>query len=511
MDDSTPSLSPVFPAQNQDLRYAILMLIFSMFTANAIVAGGFHLGFSLGTLVIVMTTLIYLRKQLHWSFYGALHLIGVISTACLFAYSDDRAMRFFLFFLLLLTWHQCLSVLLGVGFRNTGSVSSLLDTAAVTFRYPFQNLGRHLSGLSYAYDGETVVRRKTGGVLLGLAISIPVLSIILPLLVASDAAFEGLISKTIFSNLGLLVETLALGALLFLPLYGRGISLSLLQKPQAKESTYKGSISPLTLNTLLILVSFFYFLYLISQLAYFFSAFSGILPEGYTPAQYARRGFFEMCILCGMNLALIAFSAGLVKRSGNRIPTLTKFLNLFVCLFSLVLVAASGSKMVLYISSFGLTRLRILTSMFMLCLGISIICVGIWLFLPKFPYMKIIVVAVLLTSGITAWADVDTQVARYNVKAYKTGVLSSIDMSALTDLSAGSAIYIADLLNDPDPEVADYARSILANRLYRYHTQYNEDGTSYLTPVDFRSWCKKTDEERAVLEPLLPLLVNYYG
>ncbi len=46
--------------------------------------------------------------------------------------------------------------------------------------------------------------------------------------------------------------------------------------------------------------------YLVSQIVYFFSAFPGFLPENYTYAEYARRGFLELCAVSLVNLTVIA-------------------------------------------------------------------------------------------------------------------------------------------------------------------------------------------------------------
>ena len=51
-----------------------------------------------------------------------------------------------------------------------------------------------------------------------------------------------------------------------------------------------------------------YLLFLIAQLPYFFSAFAGLLPSGFTYAEYARRGFFELIAVAAINLGLLLFA-----------------------------------------------------------------------------------------------------------------------------------------------------------------------------------------------------------
>ena len=112
-------------------------------------------------------------------------------------------------------------------------------------------------------------------------------------------------------------------------------------------------------------------------------------------AEYARRGFFEMAVLCGINLALTALSTFLVRKYG-RINLLTKLLCLFIGLVTLFLVCTASAKMFLYIGSFGLTRMRVLTQIVMLFLALVDLVAMVWLFAPKLPYMKFVVVAALL-------------------------------------------------------------------------------------------------------------------
>jgi len=203
------------------------------------------------------------------------------------------------------------------------------------------------------------------------------------------------------------------------------------------------------------------------------SYIQGILPDGYTLAEYARRGFFEMAWLSFINLGLMCLAMGLVEKKAGA-PALTRGLCLFLGLAALFLIAAASAKMLLYISGYGLTRKRVLTEVFMLWLGVTTILVSVWLFKPRFPYMKGAVICALILGCVTFWADVDTQVARYNVRAYQSGQLETIDMGHMSSLGDGALPYIKGLTHDRDPEIASTAMDILEN--------------SYCSISDFRSW-----------------------
>ena len=224
-------------------------------------------------------------------------------------------------------------------------------------------------------------------------------------------------------------------------------------------------------------MSFVYLVYLFSQLAYFVGGFSGILPEEFTLAEYARRGFFEMTLLCMIDLGVIALAVGLVRKKDGKAPLSTRILCLWIGLMTVFFVVASSAKMILYIDGYGLTRLRVLTEVITVFFGLSTVAVMIWLFAPKMPYMKVIMVMGLLIGAVVFWADVDTVVASYNVSAYQSGKLETIDMEYL-DLQGNVAIPFAQkLLDDDDPMVAMRARAIV-NRAKWMDRE----------PLDLREW-----------------------
>lgn len=501
------------PSRNRDVVFAIGTLFGTLLTSNCVLEGGMNLGYTVSLVLLMGLNVAYLWNRLKWSLYAGFYLAAALLLGLGFARSDDGTMKFFAYLGMTFSWYQALMLLRGVGSRNPGSIGTIFDMLRHSWGEPMKELAKNIRGLFYCARGETVERRKTGGVMLGVLCAVPVLAVVLPLLVRSDAAFEGLMDRTIFADMQILFLTVAGGVMLFFPKYSRGVSLSWSEKPEGEEKPWSGRVQTLTVNTFLGVISFFYVLYLLSQLAYFFSAFAGILPEGYTASDYARRGFFEMCRICAINFAIIALSAGLVKRGEKGVPRSTRVLCLFVCLFSLVLVAASASKMSLYIGVYGLTRLRVLTSVFMLGLGIAVAALGIWLLRPRFPYMKVILSAALILGTLTLWADVDTQVAKYNVESYRSGCLAEVDMTTLSGLKSGSTEYIALLLDDPDPEVSGIARDILVRRVSNYYSfDQGEDGVLRLRELsqDLRGWNWMEWHEKEIIDGLLERLKPYF-
>ena len=171
-----------------------------------------------------------------------------------------------------------------------------------------------------------------------------------------------------------------------------------------------------------------------------------------------------MAALCAINLSIILFSLWVVKREG-RAPLSTRLFCLFLGIVTLFFVVAASAKMVMYIDSYGLTRLRLLTQIIMIYMGIVTVLVSVRLFLPKLPYMKVIIVSALVIGATTAWADVHTVVATYNVDAYLSGKMETVDVFYLNDLGDGVVPQLARLADEAhDEAIARNARFALDNR-----------------------------------------------
>lgn len=440
--------TPVKPARRRELLLAAVLFIACLWTVNAFLFGGYGLGLTLGLWAIILATSLYVLPGARRGWYAYTCLGASLLLAATLSRSGDGGIKFCLFVLSLGAYFLGLSQGVEGTRYSAGTADSVVGLRRTAVDLPYPAIIGSFQGLFMRQTPEGPRKRKLGGVILGLLLAVPVLVVVLPLLMRSDAAFEGLIDQTLQFGDGEPVVTLIGGVMLFLPVYARPLALAEPAAPKEKCRNGQG-VSPVTLNTFLCAVSAVYLMYLLSQLAYFFSAFGGILPQGFTRTEYARRGFFEMAVVCGINLALVAFSTAMAgKRRG--ISGFTKALCLFILGFSMVLVICSGSKMVMYIGGYGLTRLRVLTSLFILWAAVALISVAIRLLRRSFPYMKVLVLTMLAVGCLAGFGDVDTQIARYNVDAYLEGRLETVDVDHLSSLSDGAIPELARLLDCED-------------------------------------------------------------
>lgn len=473
-NEMPPTQQLAFPIGKREVIFGGLLLTCCFALCNFTLFGGFNLGFAIAAIFCIVCSCGYLLAtgcRLD-SYSGCLLGLSILIAAA-FPRTNDGFVKFVMLCFLLLSINLGLCLMAQQSIYRPGGVRSLLDAPRALFQLGVGRSPEVFRGVGQAFRRSGSVGQKGGAFLLGLCIAVPILAVMISLLISADAAFDGLIALLPEFDLQELYATVFMGALVSCVLFTRGVALRHSPKETEKKINGKG-LHAITVNTVLIAVCLLFFVYLMSQLAYFVGGFAGILPEEYTLAEYARRGFFEMAALCVVNLAVIVLSLGLIHKE-DRAPLCTRLLCLFMGLVTLFLVATASAKMFLYIGSYGLTRLRVLTQIIMLFLALTTVVLMFWLFIPKLPYMKVILLAALIIGAATIWTDVNTQVARYNVDAYLSGTLEQVDIAYLKQLGSSAIPQIARLANEaPDQTVINDAE--------RHLSRYSID------IEDFRSW-----------------------
>ena len=123
--------------------------------------------------------------------------------------------------------------------------------------------------------------------------------------------------------------------------------------------------------------------------------------------------------------------------------------------------------MIMYIGFFGLTRLRLMTSIFMAALALLFIIITVSMYAKRFPAMKCVIICFAAIGLITGFCDIDRTVASYNVNAFTSGVLKELDIDYLGELSDSVVPYIAQLTKSDNESVRDAAYHALYERAER--------------------------------------------
>lgn len=215
--------------------------------------------------------------------------------------------------------------------------------------------------------------------------------------------------------------------------------------------------------------------YLASQATYLFSAASGFLPEDYAYAQYARRGFLELCAVSLVNITLIAAALSFTKHNKRGTEIAVNALVVFLCICSLVMIATAFAKMILYMHSFGLTANRMITSWFMLGLALVFIFTIVRCFKPSFKLVRTATVTAIVMFLMLCFVDCDHVAVSYNKDAYLNGQLEGFDIEMLYRSSDSVIPIVIDLYEHAEGTLKEDARALLCY----YETHYDNSFSTW--------------------------------
>ncbi len=312
-------------------------------------------------------------------------------------------------------------------------------------------LSRPFSNLSHAPDAvsgavkKTSMGKNTVYVIVGLLVTIPLTSVVGRLLIMADEGVAKMLGNVVDFITGESMIRLVCQLLISIPvwcyLFGMLFGAVHHTEDEPSDSNYQKklgsykSVENVIIYSATTPVRVLYLLFFISQASYLLSAFLGKLPDGYSFSEYARRGFFELLAICVINLAILIVINLTAKRSGDQKPLMLKIYSIAICFFTLVIIASSLSKMVMYVSVYGFTQLRIYTAWFMTLCAIIVILAIIKQLVPHFCISKWVSVGFVIMFALLAFGKPDYIIARCNEQLKQSGVLEYYDSSYVYTLS----------------------------------------------------------------------------
>lgn len=499
--------APLRVYRTRDGIFAWLALALGMALIHAIPIAQNPLGALIALVALFTLGFVYLRVSGVRPHGRAIacFILGIILSLTMIT-NGNGALRGWTFFFLLIgffAWIYDFCALAGKNVKDSDLISHIL---VAIFKMPFRLCIAFFISLDAAFSGG----RKSKGlwkallwIFLGLTITcIPTL--IIGLLLSYDKQFTDLLEQifsfgNVFDFLGDLIVDLIFG----LPLAALTFSALFLSREKHVEGKtekpfrFTGAhVAPrLLLYTAVTPILILYVIFFVSQWSYYVSAFTHVLPEGLTYAEYAREGFFQLCTVCGINAAILAFFNLFIKRKeGDRHTVVSRIYNAVISVFTLVLIATALSKMILYIQSYGLTPKRVYASWFIIVLAFAFIIVLIRQFVRRLPIATILLVGAVSLFALIAIPNVDGAIARYNVDAYLSGELETVDLETLGDLGVSAVPALVDLEESlketTDPTEEQKATLEMASELLNAHAKTfaeNKSGVFSFSIPEFRA------------------------
>ena len=350
-----------------------------------------------------------------------------------------------------------------------------IDIFASVFR-PFSDISACPAAIKSSAD-KNKARKVIKNALLGLAIALPSTIAAGTLLMSADSGFAEILSSITDGGVQNIL-IFAVQAVIGLPVGSYIFALCHASKEctdYSDESCYEkidslrfvpSGAAAFSAVPLCVMYVIFFF----SQISYFLSSFASRLPADMASySEYARRGFFELCLVSLINLAvIIAINLFSKYREDGSRPVFLKIMSCILCIFTILLIVTAVSKMGMYINVYGLTRLRFYTTWFMLLLGVMFVGIIISMLSPKFNLSKFAVTAFTVMFSLLSFSNADRLIAEYNVSRYLNGTLPKADITMFRELSADAVPASEKLREHISPEEEERLNEILERKLREY-------------------------------------------
>lgn len=283
-------------------------------------------------------------------------------------------------------------------------------------------------------------------VLAGVGVSIPLIAVVLVMLSSADVIFRESV-HALFGDLdGWDVFCCIFWSVaMFFFSYGMVSVLEGRELNETVKDHRKGQ--PVIAVSATAAIALIYVYFCVIQVVYLFAGY-GTLPEGYTYAEYARQGFFQLLFICLMNLVLVLIGIGFFRES-----RMLKGILLVISFCTFIMTASSAYRMILYISVYYLTFLRVFV---LWALGvIALLLAGIIGKTLKngFPLFRYGLWVITVCYLVLSFGRPDYWIARYNISAYQEQDGESpeegrvLDTWYLSGLSADAAPVIMNRMN----------------------------------------------------------------
>jgi hypothetical protein len=315
--------------------------------------------------------------------------------------------------------------MLGMPFRAIGSIG-----------LPFIDFTKFLQKTSVFKND------KVRNIFIGVLISIPFLWMVTALLANADMVFGKLTNQIldvfVSTNIIGILLMVFVGFLICYCVFAAAISNVGLE---VKRSWKKADSSIAT--TVLLVLTIVYALFCGIQIIYLFAKGVFQLPEGFTYAEYARQGFFELLFVAILNVALIVICRALFENS--KVLQIVKTC-MTVCTY--VLIISATCRMLLYISAYHLTFLRLFVLLSLFIVTLLLTGVLISEFRPTFPLFQYFVVVIAVCYTAFSFSKPDYIIASYRLEHEE---LKEDDLYYLTyELSLDAAPLVLPIAANKD-------------------------------------------------------------
>ena len=325
-------------------------------------------------------------------------------------------------------------------------------------------------------------------ILRGLVIAIPIVMIFASLLASADVVFnqrlENFVEVFKLENLPEYIFRM-----IYILVIGYGLAgIFLHASTESKDEKLVGEEKPaipaflgfvessIVLGSVVALFATF----VVIQFQYFFGGTTNINVEGYTYAEYARRGFGELVTVAFFALMMLLTLSAITRRETEAQRKFYSGLGIALVALLLVMLFSAYQRLNLYEAAYGFSRLRTYTHVFLVWIGLLLIATMVLEILRK---ERMFAFAMLIASfGFAASLpilNVDALIVDQNVRRELKGdVVEKLD-----------SVYFVELSDDAIPPLVDALRSP------SLPDSVHEKVTAALACIDYQRELRRNDRE----------------
>jgi hypothetical protein len=185
--------------------------------------------------------------------------------------------------------------------------------------------------------------------------------------------------------------------------------------------------------------------FVLVQFRYFFGGAENISLDGYTFAEYARRGYGELMAVAFLSLLLLLALGAVTRRETSGQQRTFSGLSIAVVVLVAIMLVSAYMRLGLYEMAYGFTRLRTYGHVSLIWLGILLAIVVVLEVLRRERWIAAALLACALGFGLSLAAlNVDAFIAGQNVSRAKGG--QGLDVAHLASLSTDAVPTLVEML-----------------------------------------------------------------
>ena len=366
--------------------------------------------------------------------------------------------------------------------RIAGALIRLIFLPLINIFEPFLGLLAFHSSKKTLTAKDIEKKKNRQLILAGIVIALPVVLIIVCLLASADLIFASVLKNLEF-NFDITEQFFDVIGIIFWFFVSAITIYSIFAELHPNNNYFKSASNaasnkwnPLLMIPMELILTVIYIIFCAIQLIFLIGHAS--LPNGYTYAEYAHEGFYQLLFVCMINILIAA-----IVRSKFDKTLFLNILTIIICLCTFLMIFSSAYRMILYVTAYDLSFLRFFVLWFLIVLTVCLTILTIGLLAKNVNVAKNCLIAGTCLYIVFAFIKPDYWIARYNVNSdnYESSVTTESGRTSNYD-----SAYISDHLSvDAIPALIEARDYDTAAKLisYRHNFAYKYKQESLLNKI----------------------------